>query len=133
MKQATAFAALALLAAITFGFALGYLVGSRPRPLRMKQMTLLGVSRSLLLDSLRLTTPQRQRVDDILTQAGERADRSIETMYRDVRLITRDAGERVRAALDAPQRVQLDSILSTVTTIKVRSPIPPRRPREDSR
>ena len=133
MRPATAFAALALLGAIIFGFALGYAVGSRPRALRMKQMTLLGLSRSYLLDSLNLTAPQRQRVDGILTGAANRADRSIQVMYHDVRAITGEARESVRATLDAPQRAKLDSVLSTVSEMKVRSPLPPRSSREGSR
>ena len=99
----------------------------------MKQMTLLGLSRSYLLDSLNLTAPQCQRVDGILTDAGKRADRSIQVMYYDVRAITGEARESVRATLDAPQRAKLDSILGTVSEMKVRSPLPPRTSREGSR
>jgi len=129
MRRTTALAVLALLAAVIVGFALGYSVGSRPRPQRMKTMTLLGVSRDWLLDSLSLTTPQRQRMETILTDAEGRAGRSIDAMYQDVRNVTREAREQVRATLDAPQRARLDSILSTVSELKPRTPLPPRTPR----
>ena len=132
MTRVSSFAGLALLGAMLLGFALGYTVGSRPRPLRAKQMTLLGVSRSLLLDSLRLTTEQRRRVDSILTDAGKRANRSIDVMFHDVREITREAREGVRATLDAPQRAKLDSILSTVTELRPRTPLPARTSQERS-
>jgi len=132
MRRATAFAALALLGATVVGFALGYMVGVRPRAMRMKQMTLLGVSRSVLLDSLDLTAEQRRRVDSILTAAGKRADRSIDGMLQDVRTITREARERVGATLDSPQRARLDSILSGVNPLAPRSPFPPKTSQRSS-
>jgi len=132
MRRASVLAALTLLAAVIVGFALGYAVGARPRPLRMKQMTLLGISRSVLLDSLNLTQPQRQRVDSILTAAAKRADGSIDAMYRDVLQVTHEARESVSATLEPPQRAKLDSILSTVTELKPRSPLPPRTTRKTS-
>jgi len=125
MRRVTALAVLALLAAVIVGFALGYSVGSRPRPQRMKT-TLLGISRDWLLDSLSLTTRQRQRMDSVLTDAETRAGRTIDAMYSDVRGVTRQAREQVRATLDAPQRARLDSILSTVMELKPRTPLPPR-------
>src|SRR5262249_41546338 len=129
MRRATALAGLALLASVIVGFALGYSVGGRPRAQRMKTMTLLGVSRDCVLASLRLTTTHRPRVETLLTEAETRAGRTIDAMYQDVRSVTREAREQVRATLDASQRARLDSILSTVSELKPRTPLPPRTPR----
>jgi len=126
MKRVTWLALVALLAAAVAGFALGFMVGHNASPPRLQQVTLLGVSRSLLLDSLDLTGEQRQLIERVLNDAERSAGQSIDSMMNDVRNTTRQARQRVRDALDANQRAKLDSILSTVSELRPRSPLPPR-------
>jgi Spy/CpxP family protein refolding chaperone len=124
MKRASLLAAVALLAAVLIGFAVGYAVGRRPHPRQMDKVTLLGVDRATILDSLHLTPQQRQTVEAALNESEKRAGRSIDIMVNEVRSATRDARERVRAALNENQRVKLDSILSTAIEVKPRTPLP---------
>jgi hypothetical protein len=126
MKRATILAGVALLAAVLIGFAGGYALGRRPHPRQMDKVTLLGVDRSTILDSLQLNPQQRQTIEGVLTESETRAGKSIEVMFNEVRTTTRDARERVRSALNDNQRTKLDSILSTVVELKPRTPLPMR-------
>jgi Spy/CpxP family protein refolding chaperone len=124
MKRVTLMAVIALLAAVLIGFAAGYAIGRRPHPRQMDKVTLLGVDRAAILDSLHLTAQQRKTIEAVLNESETRAGKSIDVMFNDVRSATHDARERVRAALNENQRVKLDSILSTVVELKPRSPLP---------
>ena len=124
MKRATGLALIALLAAAVAGFAIGFYSGRNAQPKGFEKVTLLGVSRSLLLDSLNLNPQQRRVVDNALSDAEKRATVSIEAMMQDVRTTTRAARERVRNTLDSNQRTKLDSILSRVPEMKPRTPLP---------
>jgi Spy/CpxP family protein refolding chaperone len=124
MKRATTLAAIALGAAVLIGFAVGYSLGRRPHPRQMDKVTLLGVDRSTILDSLQLTSQQRQGIEAVLNESETRAGKSIDVMFNEVRATTRDARERIRAALNETQRTKLDSILSTAVELKPRSPLP---------
>lgn len=126
MKRTTLLAVIALLAAVLVGFAGGYALGRRPHPRQMDKVTLLGVNRGTILDSLQLTPQQRQRIEAVLSESETRAGKSIDLMLNDVRAATRDARERVRAALNENQRAKLDSILSTAVEMKPRTPLPQR-------
>lgn len=126
MKRTTLLAVIALLAAVLVGFAGGYALGRRPHPRQMDKVTLLGVNRGVILDSLQLTPQQRQRIEAVLSESETRAGKSIDLMLNDVRAATRDARERVRAALNENQRAKLDSILSTAVEMKPRTPLPQR-------
>lgn len=129
MKRATLYAGIALLAVALAGFGIGYAVGRNVRPKGFEKVTLLGVSRSLLLDSLNLTTQQHRVVDSVLKVSETRATTSIERMMQSVKSTTRDAREGVRNVLDNNQRAKLDSILSRVPELKPRSPMPPKEMR----
>ena len=126
MKRTTLLAVIALLAAVLVGFAGGYALGRRLPPRQMDKVTLLGVNRGTILDSLQLTPQQRQRIEAVLSESETRAGKSIDLMLNDVRAATRDARERVRAALNENQRAKLDSILSTAVEMKPRTPLPQR-------
>jgi len=124
MKRATLLAVIALLAAVLIGLAGGYALGRRPHPRQIDKVTLLGVDRSTILDSLHLTPQQRQGIEAVLNESETRAGKSIDVMFNEVRATTRDARERIRAALNENQRTKLDSILSTAIEVKPRSPLP---------
>lgn len=124
MKRATTLAVIALLAAVMIGFAAGYVLGRRPHPRQMDKVTLLGVDRSTILDSLHLTPQQRGGIEAVLKESETRAGKSIDLMFNEVQTTTRDARERIRAALNENQRAKLDSILSTAVEMKPRSPLP---------
>lgn len=122
------YAGLALIAALLLGGAGGWFIGSRPGAMRPKirEMTLLGVTRSTLLDSLGLRPGQRALIDSLLDATTSRAESSVQRMMVDVRAATQAARTQVRAALDEPQRLRFDSMLSRVQELRPRSPIPPR-------
>ena len=125
-RPAALLAALALLGTLLVGGALGYTIGSRPRPMRSKQMALFGISRTELLDSLRLDQQQRIRLDRILDVANGQAERSIARMMDEVQQVTRDARDSVRAGLSQPQQVRFDSLLTRAIPLRPRSPLPPK-------
>lgn len=130
------YAVLALAATLLVGVAAGFMVGRgmgeraashRKQPV-LSDMTLLGLSRSALLDSLRLTASQRVLVDSLLEAAARRAEAVVDTLMTGVRAITGDARRQVRAALDERQRARFDSLLSRIPPMRMRSPVPPRKP-----
>lgn len=130
------YAALALAATLLVGAAAGFMVGRevgerdashRKQPL-LTDMTLLGLSRSALLDSLQLTASQRVLVDSLLDVAARRAEAAVDTLMTDVRAVTGDARRQVRAALDERQRARFDTLLSRIPPLRVRTPVPPRNP-----
>jgi hypothetical protein len=125
-RRAGWYAALALAAALLVGGIAGYELGSRPRPMRLKQAALLGISRITLLDSLHLSAAQRARVDSILDASEARADSSIRGMMATVRGLTQETKAQVRATLDPAQRVKFDSLLAHSVPSLPRSPLPPR-------
>ena len=125
MSRAGGFAALALVAALLTGGVAGYALGNRPHRQRMKEMTMLGLSRSALLDSLRATPEQRTRIDSILDLARARSDSAVEGMVTIVRGATGQARDQVRALLTPEQRTRFDSMLTTTPETLPRSPMPP--------
>lgn len=121
-------AALTLLSALVIGAIGGYAIGTRPGPQRLKQMSLLGISRATLLDSLGLRPDQRARIDSILDGAEQRAEGSIDRMMTEFRATTEDARTAVRAEFDPGQRERFDSLLGSALPLLPRSPLPERRP-----
>jgi hypothetical protein len=125
-RRAGLLAAIALVGTLLVGGALGYAAGSRPRPMRLKQVALLGISRTELSDSLHLNQQQRIKVDSILDAAELQAERSIGRMMEDVRRLTRDAQDSVRAGLGKEQRALFDFLMGRLILPQPRSPLPPR-------
>ncbi len=128
MTRAGGYATVALVGALLLGGALGYTLGRGTQgPERMKQpMTMLGLSRTALLDSLEATPAQRAAIDSLLDRARGRADSAVDRMMTDVRAATREARDAVRALLDEPQRRRFDSLLAGTREMLPRSPVPPR-------
>ena len=130
------YAALSLVAAVLIGLAAGYFLFRRPIPERMRSgmkqsafdMTMLGISRGWLLDSLGLTASQRTLVDSLLNDAATYAEGSVERMMTSVRARTDSTRDRVRAVLNDEQRVRFDSLLNTAPPVRMRTPVPPRQP-----
>jgi hypothetical protein len=115
-------------AALLVGGAAGFALGRRTVPRApAPNMTLLGVSRATLLDSLGLTPAQRVRIDSLLEDARSRADLAVDRLVSDVRALTLETRNQVRSLLDDRQRVQLDSILDAASPVLPRTPVPPRR------
>lgn len=134
MNKASAYAGVALAAALLIGGAGGYVLGrqsfmkrSAPNMRAGAGMTLLGVSRLQLLDSLGLTPGQRNTVDSLLEAGRTRADSSVDRMMNDVRTATMETRQQVRAALDQEQRARFDSLLAAAPELRMRTPVPPRR------
>lgn len=132
-SRAPLFAGLALVATLCVGLAAGYALGARahmrrPGPAGDTGMTMLGLTRSELRDSLRLTPGQTAVIDRVLDEARQQADSSVRQMVTDVRAATTRAKERVRAALDEPQRARLDTILARALPVLPRTPMLPGRP-----
>jgi hypothetical protein len=129
------YAALSLTAAVLIGLAAGYFLFRQPNPQRMRsgmkqsafEMTMLGVSRGWLLDSLALTASQRTLVDSLLNDAATYAEGSVERMMTSVRARTDSTRDRVREVLNEQQRVRFDSLLSTNPPVRMRTPVPPRQ------
>lgn len=125
MTRASVFASVALLGALLAGGAAGYALGRRPGPMKMKEMTMFGLSRTMLLDSLAATPAQRVRIDSVLDIVRVQADSAVSTMMEVVRTASRDARARVRELLDEPQRARFDSLLARAPGMLPRSPVPP--------
>lgn len=133
--RANLYAALALAAAVLVGLSAGYLLfrreGSSPMRSGMKQsafeMTMLGVSRGWLLDSLELSAAQRTVVDSLLNHAATYAETAVERMMTDVRARTDSTRDQVRRVLDDRQRVRFDSLLNSAPPVRMRTPVPPRQ------
>jgi hypothetical protein len=129
------YAALSLVAAVLIGLTAGYFLFRQPSPQRMRsgmkqsafEMTMLGVSRGWLLDSLALTASQRTLVDSLLNDAATYAEGSVERMMTSVRARTDSTRDRVREVLNEQQRVRFDSLLSTTPPVRMRTPVPPRQ------
>lgn len=134
--KANVYAGLALIAAVLIGVAAGYALFRGPDSGRMRSgmkqsafdMTMLGVSRGWLLDSLDLTPSQRVVVDSLLTHAATYAESAVERMMTDVRARTDSTRDRVRLVLDDGQRVRFDSLLNAAPPVRMRTPVPPSRP-----
>jgi hypothetical protein len=134
--RAGLYAALALATAVLIGIAGGYALfhGDSPQRTRsgMKQsafeMTMLGISRGWLLDSLGLSASQRTVVDSLLNGAATYAEASVERMMTSVRARTDSTRDQVRAVLNEQQRVRFDSLLNAAPPVRMRTPVPPRRP-----
>lgn len=127
-RNAGLLAALALAAAAVVGGTATYAWTSwtqRSRP-KMSEMTMIGVSRVAILDSLGLTPEQRAHVEALLEQTASRADASVERMMREVRTAIQEGRRDVRSALDPAQQVRFDSLLTRAQEIRPRSPVPPR-------
>lgn len=127
-RSASLLAILALVAAAVLGGAATYAWMSwnaRSRP-KMSEMTMIGVSRTAILDSLGLTPGQRTRVESLLEQTADRADSSVQRMMREVRAAIQEGRRDVRSVLDPAQQVRFDSLLTRAQEIRPRSPIPPR-------
>ena len=133
--RASLYAALTLTAAVLIGVAAGYALFHRENPERMRsgtkqsafEMTMLGVSRSWLLDSLGLTPGQRTVVDSLLNDAATYAETAVERMMTSVRARTDSTRDRVRAVLNEQQKTRFDSLLSTAPPVRMRTPVPPRQ------
>lgn len=130
------YAALALTGTLLVGAAAGFAVGRgvgqrdaahRKQPL-LTDMTLLGLSRGALLDSLQLTASQRVLVDSLLDVAARRAEAAVDTLMTRVRAITGDARLQVRSVLDDRQRARFDTLLGRIPPMRMRTPVPPRTP-----
>jgi hypothetical protein len=133
MNKANVYAGVALVAALLIGGTGGYALGRRsfmkrsaPGMRAGEGMTLLGVSRNTLLDSLGLTPGQRGAVDSLLEAGRVRADSSVDRLMTDVRAVTMETRLLVRAALEERQRTRFDSLLSAAPEIRMRTPVPPR-------
>ena len=134
--KANVYAALALATAVLLGVAAGYALFRDSESGRMRsgmkqsafEMTMLGVSRGWLLDSLGLTPSQRGEVDSLLTQAATYAETAVERMMTNVRARTDSTRDQVRSILDDQQRVRFDSLLNAAPPVRMRTPVPPRRP-----
>lgn len=134
--KASLYAAVALVAAVLIGVAAGYVLFHREDGTRMRsgmktsafEMTMLGISRGWLLDSLGLTAAQRPVVDSLLNDAATYAESSVERMMTSVRARTDSTRDRVRAVLDDQQRVRFDSLLNSAPPLRMRTPVPPRQP-----
>lgn len=124
--RATLLAGLALAGALLVGGALGYALGRRPGPMKLKQMALIGVTRADLIDSLQLDAGQRTRVDGILDGAELRARESISRMMGDVQQVTNEARDSVRAGLTQAQRIRFDSLMTRAVPMRPRAPLPPK-------
>ena len=130
------YAALALVAAVLIGVAAGFVLFHRDDARRMQsgmkqsafEMTMLGVSRGWLLDSLGLSAAQRTVVDSLLTGAATYAESSVERMMTSVRARTESTRDQVRALLNDQQKVRFDSLLNTAPPVRMRTPVPPSRP-----
>lgn len=120
-------AALALAAAVIAGGAAGYALGRRGPPPRGAgpDVTLLGLSRDSVLDSLRLAPAQRAAIDSLLDDASQRTVNTVRGMMADIRDVTGEARRRMRAVLDDTQRARFDSILAAAAPIRMRTPMPP--------
>ena len=135
-SKATLYAALALIAAVLIGVAAGYGLFHREDAQRMRsgmkqsafEMTMLGISRGWLLDSLGLNPSQRSVVDSLLNGAATYAESSVERMMTSVRARTDSTRDQVRAVLDEQQRVRFDSLLNAAPPVRMRTPVPPRQP-----
>jgi hypothetical protein len=133
--KATLYAVLALVAALLIGVAAGYGLFHRDDP-RMRsgmkqsafEMTMLGISRGWLLDSLGLNPSQRAVVDSLLNGAATYAETSVERMMTSVRARTDSTRDQVRAVLNDQQRVRFDSLLRAAPPVRMRTPVPPRQP-----
>lgn len=136
LTKAGLYAALALTAAVLIGIAAGYALFHRENPQRMRsgmkqsafEMTMLGISRGWLLDSLELSASQRTVVDSLLNGAATFAETSVERMMTSVRARTDSTRDQVRAVLNEQQRVRFDSLLNTAPPVRMRTPVPPRQP-----
>ena len=134
--RATLYAGAALVAAIILGGAGGFALGrgsiSERSASYLKQpdpeMTLLGPSRTALIDTLDLTPAQRVRVDSLLDDARQRAEGAVDRLMTDVRSVTSEARRQVREVLDDGQRARFDSLMSVASPVLPRTPLPPRRP-----
>lgn len=134
--KANLYAALALVAALLVGVAAGYALFRESPSGRMRsgmkqsafEMTMLGVSRGWLLDSLGLNSSQRVVVDSLLNHAATYAETAVERMMTDVRARTDSTRDQVRSVLDDRQRVRFDSLLNAAPPVRMRTPVPPRRP-----
>ncbi len=118
-------AGVALIAALLAGGAAGYAVGARPPREHFKEMTMLGLSRSALLDSIAATPAQRARIDSLLDLARAHADSAVNRMMRDVREATGAARAQVRALLTPEQRTRFEALLEGTSEMLPRSPMPP--------
>lgn len=130
--RAAWYAAAALIGAVLFGAAIGFGLGrdaggDRTRS-RLKQsspeMTLLGPTRSTLLDTLELTSAQRTRIDSLLEQSRTRADSAVNHLMDEVRELTAETRRQVRAVLDQRQQARFDSLMQTATPTLPRTPLP---------
>ncbi len=130
------YAALALAATLLVGAAAGFMVGRgvgeraashRKQPV-LTDMTLLGLSRGALLDSLQLSASQRGLVDSLLEDAARRAEAAVDTLMTGVRAITGNTRTQVRSVLDERQRARFDTLMSRIPPLRMRTPVPPRKP-----
>jgi hypothetical protein len=127
-SRAKFYAVLALAAAVLIGGAGGFEAGrASMRNMRGANVTLLGVSRATLLDSLGATRSQRASIDKLLDDAARRAETTVGTLMSEVRTITRTTRQQVRSLLDERQQARFDSILAGVPEPRLRSPVPPPR------
>lgn len=125
-RRAGMYAALALVAAMLIGGAAGYALGRRA-PVRRDgpDVTLLGLSRGALLDSLRVTGEQRAAIEGMLQETSQRAEATVRAMMRDIRAMTGETRRQVSELLDAEQRQRFDSIMATAAPVRMRTPMPP--------
>jgi hypothetical protein len=136
LTKASLYAALALTAAVLIGVAAGFVLFHRDDARQMRsgmkqsafEMTMLGVSRGWLLDSLGLSAGQRTVVDSLLNSAAAFAESSVERMMTGVRARTDSTRDQVRAVLNDQQRVRFDSLLNAAPPVRMRTPVPPREP-----
>lgn len=132
----TLYAALALAATLLVGAAAGFMVGrgvgeraaAHRKQAVVTDMTLLGLSRAALLDTLQLTASQRVLVDSLLDGAARHAEAVVDTLMTGVRAITGEARLQVRSVLDDRQRARFDTLLSRIPPMRMRTPVPPRKP-----
>jgi len=131
--RATWLAGLALLSALVAGGALGYRMGrqslmKRPGPPGSESpITMLGVTRASLTDSLRLTPTQRPLVESLLDRAELDAQAAVDTLIGSVKASTDRIRQQIRDLLDDQQRVRFDSTVSGSLPVLPRTPFPPRR------
>lgn len=125
--RASFYATLALIAAMLMGGAAGYALGRRS-PARNPggpDVSLLGLSRDALLDSLGVNDQQREEIEQLLSSTNRRVETKVLQMMGEVRGMTDSTRQEVRGLLTQEQRTRFDSLLAAAAPVRMRTPLPP--------